>query len=267
MSQNLITSDVGLVVRAEIDMQISTAKAYPRDKDNFVEKATALATMDEETAESCFYCLTRKDKDSGVTEIKGKSIRLAEIASICWGNLHAASRVIENDGKFITAEGVAWDLENNVRVSSQVKRSIITSTGKTYGAEMQAVTGNAACAIALRNAIFKIVPNSLADRVYERVVKFAVGDQKTLNTKRKNLFDRFKLMGIEQEKIFRFFNKEKLEDFVLSDLEKLIGIGTAIKEKMIEIDRAFLVDDENVSLSAEERVQQLLNNKSTQNKE
>lgn len=258
MSHELISSDAAVIVRAEIDMQISTAKAYPRDVSKFVDRATELATMDDETAESCFYCLTRKNQKGEVTEIKGPSIRLAEIAASCWGNLHAASRIIENDGKYITAEGVAWDLENNVRMSSQVKRSVTTKEGKQYGAEMQAVTGNAACAIALRNAILKVVPKARVDRVYEKAVKFAVGDQKTLNAKRKALFDRFKLMGIEQDQIFKFFNKEKLEDFNLTDLEKLIGIGTAIKDKMLEIDRAFVVDESNASLSGQERVSHLL---------
>src|SRR5690242_11984213 len=106
MSQELITRDSSVIIKAEIDMQISTAKAYPRNTDTFVERGIALATQDEETAESCIYVLSRKDKKGNRTEIKGSSIRLAEIASACWGNLHAQSRVIANDGKTITAEGV-----------------------------------------------------------------------------------------------------------------------------------------------------------------
>ncbi len=180
MSQELI-SDQGKLVRAELDMQITTAKAYPRNPDDFIQFATQLATQDEETAQSCFYCLTRKSKDGKVTEIKGASIRLAEIAAASWGNLHAASRIVENDGKAITAEGVAWDLERNVRISSQVKRSIVTTnSGATYSHDMQILTGNAASSIALRNAIFKVIPKALIDRVYEKALQFAVGDQKTL---------------------------------------------------------------------------------------
>ena len=76
MNQALI-SDQGKLVRAELDMQITTAKAYPRNPDNFIQFATQLATQNEETAQSCFYCLTRKSKDGKVTEIKGASIRQA----------------------------------------------------------------------------------------------------------------------------------------------------------------------------------------------
>lgn len=264
MSQELI-KDSGITIKAEIDMQISTARLYPRSTKSFINSAVELATLDEETAESCFYCLSRKDKSGNITEIKGPSIRLAEIAATCWGNLHAATRIVENDGKYITAEGVAWDLERNVRISSQVKRSITTSNGKTYGSEMQAVTGNAACAIALRNAIFKVVPKALVDRVYDKAIKFAVGDQKTLSKKREAIFERFKKMGISSEKIFSFFNKEKIEDFDIDDLAKLIGIGTSIKDGLLSIDRAFIIDDENHHLSVENRIKNLLDTNNANN--
>ncbi len=259
MSQELI-SDQGKLVRAELDMQIMTAKAYPRNPDDFIQFATQLATQDEETAQSCFYCLSRKSKDGRVTEIKGASIRLAEIAAASWGNLHAASRIVENDGKAITAEGVAWDLERNVRISSQVKRSITTNSGATYGQEMQVLTGNAASAIALRNAIFKVIPKALIDRVYEKAVQYAVGDQKTLNNRRSVVFERFRKLGVGHTKIFRFFNKNSIEEFTLADLENLIGIGTSIKEGWLEIDKAFVLDEETTPLNVEERVKNLLNN-------
>lgn len=257
MSNELI-NDQGKFLRAELDMQITTAKAYPRDVNNFIALATALATQDEETAQSCFYCLTRKSRDGKVSEIKGGSIRLAEIAAACWGNLHAASRIVGNDGHSITAEGVAWDLERNVRMGAEVKRSITTSSGARYSSDMQTVTGNAASAIALRNAIFKVIPKALIDRVYEKAVQCAVGDQKTLSTRRHVIFDRFKKLGIETSKILRFFNKNSIEEFTLADLEKLIGIGTSIKEGYLEIDKAFTLDEETTPLNVEERVKNLL---------
>jgi hypothetical protein len=247
-------------MRAELDMQITTAKAYPRNPDDFIQYAAKLATQDEETAQSCFYCLTRKSKDGKVTEIKGASIRLAEIAAASWGNLHAASRIVENDGKAITAEGVAWDLERNVRISSQVKRSITTSSGATYSSDMQTLTGNAASSIALRNAIFKVIPKALIDRVYEKAVQYAVGDQKTLNTRRSTAFEWFRKRGIGHTKIFRFFNKNSMEDFTLTDLEQLFGIATSIKEGYLEVEKVFVLDEETTPLNVEERVKNLLNN-------
>src|SRR5580698_5290338 len=120
----LIIKDTGVIARAELDVQISTAKAYPRDLKRTMDLAEQLATMDEETAQSCFYVLPRKEKDGSKKEIKGGSIRLAEIVANAWGNIHAATRIVENDGRHITAEGIAWDLESNVKISMQNKISI-----------------------------------------------------------------------------------------------------------------------------------------------
>ena len=63
MSTELLIKDTGVIARAELDVQISTAKAYPRNPQTAMNYATQLATMDEATAQSCFYCLPRKEKD------------------------------------------------------------------------------------------------------------------------------------------------------------------------------------------------------------
>lgn len=261
MNEVIKAETFSVINKVEIDAQIATAKNYPRDIEKFMKKAIEFATIDEETAESCFYCLARKDRDGKITEIKGASIRLAEIAAACWGNLHAGTRVIDNDGKYITAEAIAWDLERNVRITSQIKRSITTRDGRTFGSEMQALAGNAAASIALRNAILKVIPRALIDKVYASAVKFAVGGQDTLSKKRKAIFDRYKKMGIEAEQIINFFNKTKIEEFTLEDIEKLKGIGTAIKDGFIELDKAFVIDNDNVDLNVEQRVKSLLHEK------
>lgn len=51
--------------RAEVDIQIATAKQYPRDLTRVLNTIATYATMDKETAEDCFYVLRRKDKDGG----------------------------------------------------------------------------------------------------------------------------------------------------------------------------------------------------------
>jgi hypothetical protein len=260
MSEVMI-QDTGIHARAELDVQITTAKAYPRKVNDFINKAIELATLDQDTAASCIYCLVRNGKD-GKSEIKGGSIRLAEIAATCWGNIHAATRIIGNDGKFITAQGVAWDLENNVKIGTEVKRRITSKDGRTYSDDMQMTTGNAAAAIALRNAIFKVVPKALVDRVYEAAVKFAVGDHKTIDSKRKIIFERFNKMGIENKKILGFYGKTSLEEFDANDIAELIGIGTSIKEGILSIDKAFSMEllEEN-SQNTEEKINGLLDNK------
>ena len=58
----------------------------------------------------------------------------------------------------------------------------------------------------------------------------------------------------------KFFNRNNLEDFTLSDLEQLQGIATSINEGWLEIDKAFTLDEETAPLNVEDRVKNLLNN-------
>lgn len=255
----LIIKDSGVLARAELDVQVSTAKAYPRDERKAIDKAIMRATMSREVSESCIYCLIRKGKDGNV-DIKGGSIRLAEIIAGCWGNLHASVRIKENDGKFITAEAVSWDLESNVKMPAEVKRKITNKDGKTFSEDMQGITANAACSIALRNAIFKSVGKAIVDMVYAEAVKNAIGDQKTFSSRRLEIFSRFNKMGIENQRIFDFFDKQKIEEFTQEDMTDLIGIGTSIKEGSLKIDNAFKKDYSD-DVGTEDKLRNLAANK------
>lgn len=99
--------------RAEVDVQIATAKQYPRDVAQVLNKIRTYGQMDVETAGECFYSLPRGNNSS----VEGVSVRFAEIVAGAWGNLRVATRIIGNDGKTITAQGVAHDLETNLAVS------------------------------------------------------------------------------------------------------------------------------------------------------
>lgn len=267
MSNELLISDNGVIARAELDVQISTAKAYPRNPQKAMNYAVDLATMDEETAQSCFYCLPRKEKDGTKKEIKGGSIRLAEIVANAWGNIHAATRIVENDGRHITAEGVAWDLENNVKITMQNKVSIRFGEkdgkgGYTANADMQTVLSNAASAKALRNAIFKVVPKALVDRVRDKAIQFAIGDQKTVNARVAEIFDKLIKMGIDKQKILDYYGRKTMSEITTDDFKSLIGVGTAIKEGHIKIDEVFEMEKEPSStLSAAEKITNLIHSK------
>ena len=147
---------LSLITKAEIDVQISTAKAFPRSLKQFQDRAMSMATFSEEIAASCSYALPRGGKS-----LEGPSVRLAEIIVSSFGNIRSGARVIANDGKTITAQGICHDLETNNCVTVEVKRRITDKNGKTFNEDMQVVTGNAACAIAFRNAVFKVVPSAL----------------------------------------------------------------------------------------------------------
>lgn len=222
------------IIRAETDTQITTAKRYPRDFSASKRKMLSLATLDEETAAGCFYKLNRQGKT-----IEGPSVRMAEIAISCFGNIKAGARVIANDGKTVTAQGFCHDLENNVAVSVEVKRRITDKAGRTYSDDMQVVTGNAACAIAFRNAAYKVVPMALIKPVYEAAKKCAVGDLRTLADRRTAALKYFSSLGVNEKQVLGYLGKSAVDGIDLGDVENLIGLSTAIKEGSTTVDEAF----------------------------
>lgn len=222
------------LVRAEIDMQVATANRYPRSIAKFKARATEMATLDEDTAASCFYNLPRDGK-----RIEGPSVRFAEIVASSWRNLRAGARIIAEDDRYITAQGFAHDLENNVAVAMEVQRRITKKNGQRYGDDMIITTGNAASAIAFRNAIFKIVPRSFWQPVLEAAKQAAIGTATTLSKRRQAAFDYFAKMGVAGDTILAHLNRKSIEDVDLENLGELTGLKTAIKEGSIGIEEAF----------------------------
>ena len=226
------------IERAQVDVQISTARKYPRTLSKVKERMLSFATLDEETASSCFYTLpARRGGDD--KPIQGPSVRMAEIALASYQHVKAGSRIIADDGKFLTAQAVVHDLENNVAVSIEVRRRVTSKSGARYSDDMIAVTGNAACSIALRNAVFRVVPRALITPVYEAAKRVAVGDVKSLTTKRAQIIARLKQMGAKDAAILAAVGADKIEDIDLARLEVLIGLGTAIKDGEITLETAF----------------------------
>lgn len=225
---------VAILNRSEVEAQIDAAHKHPRSLNRFLREATEMATLTQSVAESCIYALPRDGKT-----IAGPSVRLAEICASAYGNLHFGSRVIDVEEKVVVAQGVAWDIQKNVRVTIETRRRITTSKGKRYSEDMITVTGNAAGSIALRNAIFRVVPRAYVDKIYDSVRKVAVGDAKTLADRRGQVVERLQKMGVPVERVFARIGKEGIADVGLEELEILIGLGTAIRNGEQSIDDAF----------------------------
>ncbi len=224
--------------RAAVDVQISTAKKYPRVLSKVKANMLSFATLDMETAAGCFFTLPGRKGGDG-KPIQGPSIRMAEIAISTYQNLRAGARVIGDDGKMITAQGVCHDLENNVCITVEVKRRVTTKDGRRYSDDMIVMTGNAACSIALRNATFRVVPLALVKPIYEAAKKTAIGDAKTLVSRRADAMSHFTKMGVPKERIFAALEVNGIEDIGLEQLATLIGFANAIRDKETSIDECF----------------------------
>lgn len=226
---------LGTIVKSEIDVQIATAKAYPRSLKAFREEALSMATLDEKIAESCMYALPRREKDPQTgawvkKTIEGPSARFAEIIASAWGNCRAGSRVIGEDDRFVTAQGFFFDVERNVTKMREVRRRITTKNGNRFSDDMIAVTSNAACSIAVRNATFDGVPKAFWSNIYDEAKKTAIGDSKTLVNKRSEMFGYFQKLGVSQDQILVTLDVEGIEDIGLDELAEMKGYATSIKE-------------------------------------
>lgn len=227
------------ISRAEIDMQISTAKKYPRNIMRVKSQMLTIATMDEETAEACFYTLPRGGK-----AIQGPSVRMAEIALSAYGNVKAGTRILSVDtgtNPHAVVQAVVHDLETNVAYSVEKRRRIVgkKKNGGTPDEDDINLAVNAGSAIAFRDAVFKVVPGALVKAVFEAAKKVAVGDLKSLSATRAKIVDRLQKYGATQERILAKLGLQKIEEINLEHVEILMGLGTALKDGAVTLEEAF----------------------------
>lgn len=233
-SMSVESGMVAVLNKSEIDQQIATAHRYPRSIKRFRDESLQMVTLNERIAESCIYALPRGGKT-----IEGPSARFAEVVASAWGNCRAGARTISDQGDFVTAQGVFHDLERNVAITYEVQRRITDAKGKRYNADMIGVTANAACSVALRNAILKGVPKAFWDDMYQAARQVVMGDVKTLANRRADAIKAFQGFGVSLDQICSKLEVAGVEDISLEHLVTLRGLLTAIKEGDTTPEQAF----------------------------
>lgn len=222
------------LTRGEVDMQVATAKRWARSVVQFKQNALAMAVKNPRVAQSCFYILPRGGK-----KIEGPSIRLAEIVAICWGNLRCETRVIGADATMITAQATAWDMQSNVLVRKEVQRRITDSRGKRYNDDMIVMTGNAAASIALRNAIFTVVPQAYVMEIFDHCKKVAAGERGSLEQARAHWMKTWEDKGATKAQVLELLGKKGLEDVDVDDITTLQGLYNALSEGETSLEDLF----------------------------
>ncbi len=232
--------------RAEIDQQIATAHRFPRSIEMAVKNFASLATLDEESAAECTYAVPRDGK-----VITGPSVRFAEIIASQWRNSRIAARVVHTDfvEKFIEAEAVFHDLETNVATLQRVRRRISTKSGGVYSPDMIATTGNAACSIALRNAILKGVPKPVWRKAYEHSVKVAQGSAETLSKTRIAAVRSFDAFKVGEAKVLAKLGLQGLADVTLQHVGQLRSMYTSIKSGEVTAEAMFAEPEQEAKVS------------------
>ena len=246
--------------RAEVDIQISTAKQYPRDLTTLLNKIATYKKLDKETAEDCFYVLRRKDKDGNDSLIEGLSIRMAEIIASAWGNLRIQTRIVGNDGRMITAQAICHDLESNVAVSKEVSRSIVTKKGYTFSQDMQIVTGNAASSIAFRNAVLSVIPKAITKKIINEVKSVAMGQTIDIEESRRRVIAYYNKAGVKTEQLLNYLGIKTVDAIDQQMIFELRALRNAIEEGTTSVKETF-IDPEKEAQAAAEAVKNATNAK------
>ena len=227
-------STVARLARAEIDIQVATAHRWPRSISRVVNQIKGLVTISQEAAQECMYALPRGGKP-----IVGPSIRLAEIVASQWGNCRQGARIVSIDRKegYVEAEGVFHDLETNSATTKRVRRRIFDKKGKCFTDDMILVTGNAACSIALRNAIFGGVPKAVWNEAYKTAEHTVKGDIKTLPERRTAALKAMSAFGLKPEQVWLILGIGGEKDCGLDQIIELAGIHQSLKEGEITVEQ------------------------------
>lgn len=222
------------IERANVDVQVATAKQYPRNVQRAIDNSIAIATMDEDTAQMCGYALPRGGKP-----ITGPSVHLAKIIASNWGNLRTEAKVVQITDKQVISRGTCWDLENNVASAFEVRRSIVGKYGR-FTDDMITVTGNAANSIAYRNAVFSVIPKAVSEKVYLAAQRKMTGDltdeDKLISARTKAVKFLETEYGIKEEEVVKLCGKQTVNQIRAEEIALLRGVCNSLKEGDTTVD-------------------------------
>lgn len=253
--------------RAEIDMQIATAKRYPRSLGMVLREVETLATVDEETADKCFYRLKRENRRSGKTTwIVGPSVRFAEMVLCAWGNVRHGVQIIDTEGDFAVARATVHDLEKNGFHAAESVRQIVSvdkrsGAKRRYSSDLIQTTAMAAASIALRNATFRVIPIGCFKSILRKIDEVALGKSETMDARRAKVLEYFRGLKVSEDRVLSVCERKTVADLTVDDLINLRGLARAIKDGEATIEEAFSAGEaghNEGARSAEARVMEAL---------
>lgn len=239
--QVLDTASLATVTRSEIETQLAAAEKRPRVISKFFEDVKTIACSNPKVAESTFYRLRRSGKT-----IEGPSVRLAEIVASRYRNLRVGGRVVEINDSHVVAEGVCHDLETNTSVQTETRRRIKDRNGRRYNEDMIATTAQAAVSIAVRNAVFRVVPRALIDPLLDDCKKAALG-KGTVEEQRAKAMAHFEKLGRGEADVLRYLGRRRIEDVDVEDILTLRGVAQAVKDGETSLEAEFAPRSDDVA--------------------
>ncbi len=234
------------MVAAETDVQISTAKRYPRNIQKAESQMTRECLMSHESAQSMGYSLPRRDKHGRVKPITGATVRFAEVVARSWGNIRCGFQPVGTDGKVCTVRAIAHDLETNCLIQVNTTRRIVDKDGRRYSDDMIINSINAAGSIALRNAILKVVPKTYWGPVYDAAMKFAGSSERPLGDRQVLAVEYFDLhYSVSKARVLACVGQTSVKALTEEDIATLRGLVSALQEGATTVEEAFPENEDN----------------------
>lgn len=247
---------------SEIKGKIFMAKQFPRNEEDAINrilrecKSTRLA----ETAE---YIYSR-----GTSEVKGASIRLAEVVARHWGNIDCGVVEMEQRDGESTAKAYAWDLESNYRDEKIFTVSHMRDTKKgsyklTDGRDIYEKVANDG-ARRKRACILAVIPGYVFDMAMEEcenTLKASVTKNEDISVTREKMFSAFQSIkeDITKEQLAEKVGKDDFEKLSVQDIVKLRNLFNAIKDGFVKPSIAFGEESEELPTLEEDKELQELN--------
>lgn len=225
---------------AEVKGKMVLAKQFPRDP-QVALKRILVECENMKLAEAAVYSYPR-----GGQEVKGPSIRLAEVIASHWGNFTCGVTELEQRHGESTVKAYAWDLETNYSDEKvfTVKHIREKKTGNqklTDPRDIYELVANQG-ARRKRACIFSVIPTYLIESAVEaceQVVERNVegGNIEEARTKMLNAFQKLD-ENITKEALERKIGKE-FDKFGSKDIVRLKHLYAAIKDGFVKASAAF----------------------------
>lgn len=234
-STELAPTAAEAAAKQEIQAAVILAKRFPRNEDAAFQKL--MRSCDRPTfAGDVTYSFPR-----GNTTVTGPTIYLAREFSRLWGNIRHGCDVVADDDDSRTIRAWAWDLESNVKVTSDVTFKKLIQRVRWVDGNKQSVwlepderdlreLTNKHAAIAKRNCLFELLPSDMIEDAVARAQKTLLDKaKKDPDGTRKAVVTAFGSINVQVENLEAFLG-HKLDMSSPAELEKLRGIYKSIRD-------------------------------------
>lgn len=217
---------------AEVQAAMIIAKKFPRNQLEACDKIL-LACTRTSLAEGALYSYGK-----GGTDVTGPSIRLAEVAAQCWGNVSFGIRELEQRNGESTVEAFAWDVETNTRQVKvfQVGHVRHTKSGQkklTDPRDIYEMVANQG-ARRLRACILGVIPGDVIEAAVKQCEETLHANADVSPEGIKKLQAAFQQLGVSKEQIEARIQR-RIETIRPAQIVQLKKVYASLRDGMSEI--------------------------------